>query len=248
MVAMGLRHRRHDRVRDGHLPQRRCRRRPAGHRPGTITAGGRPPPGHLLGLPQGLPVAGLHRRRGPVVVLCSYPAVFPAGRGRSPRGARRLVRRVDRADRGAVPGAPRAGGHHAGHRRPPATPPGRWQRAFTDIDAHRILQASDAAKGLLHPAAAKVIATLSNEWDGLARHQELPQLPLDNYPDVAVMPRFRAGRGCFRWPGRWPGRVVRHNHRASRNASSSSLAVYRPRRVRGGAVRSSARCLSSRSA
>ena len=57
---------------------------------------------------------------------------------------------------------------------------GRWQRAFTDIDAHRILQASDAAKGLLHPAAAKVIATLCNEWDGLARHQDLPQLPLDN--------------------------------------------------------------------
>ncbi len=57
---------------------------------------------------------------------------------------------------------------------------GRWQRAFADIDAHRILQASDAAKGLLHPAAAKVIATLNNEWDGLARHQDLPQLPLDN--------------------------------------------------------------------
>jgi transposase len=57
---------------------------------------------------------------------------------------------------------------------------GRWQRAFADIDAHRILQASDAAKGLLHPAAAKVIATLNNEWDGLARHQDLPHLPLDN--------------------------------------------------------------------
>jgi transposase len=57
---------------------------------------------------------------------------------------------------------------------------GRWQRAFTGIDAHRILQASAAAKGLLHPAAAKVIATLCNEWDGLARHQDLPQLPLDN--------------------------------------------------------------------
>ena len=57
---------------------------------------------------------------------------------------------------------------------------GRWQRAFTDIDAHRMLQASDAAKGLLHPAAAKVIATLTSEWDGLARHQDLPQLPLDN--------------------------------------------------------------------
>ena len=57
---------------------------------------------------------------------------------------------------------------------------GRWQRAFTDIDAHRILQTSDAGKGLLHPAAAKVIATLNNEWDGLAHHQDLPQLPLDN--------------------------------------------------------------------
>src|SRR6266571_2250669 len=30
------------------------------------------------------------------------------------------------------------------------------------------------------PAAGKVIATLNNEWDGLARHQDLPQLPLDN--------------------------------------------------------------------
>ncbi len=72
---------------------------------------------------------------------------------------------------------------------------GRWQRAFADIDAHRILQASDAAKGLLHPAAAKVIATLTSEWDGLARHQELPQLPLDNYPDAAVMPGSGPGVG-----------------------------------------------------
>src|SRR5215472_6279692 len=57
---------------------------------------------------------------------------------------------------------------------------GRWQRAFADIDAHRVLQASDARKGLLHPAAAKVIATLTCEWPGLGCHQELPQLRLDN--------------------------------------------------------------------
>ena len=37
-----------------------------------------------------------------------------------PRGARRLVRRVDRADRGTVPGAPRARGYRTGHRRPRA--------------------------------------------------------------------------------------------------------------------------------
>ena len=74
---------------------------------------------------------------------------------------------------------------------------GRWQRAFTDIDAHRILQASDAGKGLMHPAAAKVIATLSNEWDGLARHQDLPQLPLDNNPAERALRTPVIGRKNF---------------------------------------------------
>ena len=96
---------------------------------------------------------------------------------------------------------------------------GRWQRAFTGIDAHRILQASDAAKGLLHPAAAKVIATLNNEWDGLARHQELPQLPLDNYHrgTSAAHPGDRPQELLrLRCPmGRPPGRrrLDRHRHR-----------------------------------
>ena len=71
----------------------------------------------------------------------------------------------------------------------------RYQRAFTSLDAARIQQTGLAGDGLLHPAAARVIATLSNEWDGLARHQDLPQLPLDNYPDAAVMPRSGPGGG-----------------------------------------------------
>ena len=74
---------------------------------------------------------------------------------------------------------------------------GRWQRAFADIDAHRILQAADAAKGLLHPAAAKVIATLTSEWDGLVRHQELPQLPLDNNPAERALRTPVIGRKNF---------------------------------------------------
>ena len=74
---------------------------------------------------------------------------------------------------------------------------GRWQRAFADIDAHRILQVSDAAKGRLHPAAAKVIATLDNEWDGLARHQQLPQLPLDNNPAERALRTPVIGRKNF---------------------------------------------------
>ena len=48
---------------------------------------------------------------------------------------------------------------------------------------------------MLHPAAAKVIATLNNEWDGLRRHRDLPFLDLDNYPDVAVMPKSGLGGG-----------------------------------------------------
>ena len=48
----------------------------------------------------------------------------------------------------------------------------RYHRAFDDIDAARILETTMAGK--LHPAAAKVIATLNNEWEGLRRHRDLP--------------------------------------------------------------------------
>jgi transposase len=86
---------------------------------------------------------------------------------------------------------------------------GRWRRAFTDIDAHRMLQASDAGKGLLHPAAAKVIATLSNEWDGLARHQDLPQLPLDNNRAERALRTPVIGRKNFYGSGaRWAARLA----------------------------------------
>ena len=126
---------------------------------------------------------------------------------------------------------------------------GRWQRAFADIDAHRILQASDAAKGLLHPAAAKVIATLSNEWDGLARHQDLPQLPLDNntrgksaaHPGDRPQELLRLRRRMGRSPGR--RRVDRHRHRrparhrAPRPADRLPAGLRRTRRHRPGRSR-----------
>ena len=93
--------------------------------------------------------------------------------------------------------------------RPARIVAGRWQRAFTDIDAHRILQASDAAKGLLHPAAAKVIATLNNEWDGLARHQDLPQLPLDNNIAERALRTPVIGRKNFYGSGaRWAAHLA----------------------------------------
>ena len=86
---------------------------------------------------------------------------------------------------------------YAAHARLAAAPEGasghaRAAKAFgaalDEIDAHRRIQG--ARPDLLHPAAAKVLATLDREWDGLAAHRDFPGLPLDNCSDVAVMPNF----------------------------------------------------------
>ena len=179
MVAVGLRHRRHHRVRDGHLPQRRCRRRPAGHRPGADRAGG----GRRLVIS-----SDFHKAYQSLACINGVDPLWCWAHIRRyflRAGAAQPEALGDWCDAWTERIAVLYRAHHALAATMPGTDAhadaaGRWQRAFTDIDAHRILQASDAAKGLLHPAAAKVIATLSNEWDGLARHQDLPQLPLDN--------------------------------------------------------------------
>jgi len=49
--------------------------------------------------------------------------------------------------------------------------------ALGAIDAARHRGAADEA---LHPAARKVLVTLDHEWEGLARHEQFPELPLDN--------------------------------------------------------------------
>ena len=59
------------------------------------------------------------------------------------------------------------------------------------------------------PAAAKVIATLSNEWDGLARHQDLPQLPLDNNEAERALRTPVIGRKNFYGSGaEWAARLA----------------------------------------
>jgi len=64
----------------------------------------------------------------------------------------------------------------------PATPAhhaatAAFEQALTVMDTVRQQQAAGPG---LHPAAAKVLATLDREWDGLARHRDFPDLPLDN--------------------------------------------------------------------
>lgn len=54
---------------------------------------------------------------------------------------------------------------------------GAFEAALRAIDTAR---RAEAAIHSLHPAAKKVLATLDREWDGLARHQDFPDLDLDN--------------------------------------------------------------------
>jgi transposase len=58
-----------------------------------------------------------------------------------------------------------------------ATATAAFEQALTVIDTVRQQQAAGPS---LHPAAAKVLATLDREWDGLARHRDYPDLALDN--------------------------------------------------------------------
>ena len=67
-----------------------------------------------------------------------------------------------------------------------------WDEAITAIDQARKKQA--AAPGLQEPAR-KALATLDREWDGLIAHRDYPMVSLDNYPDVAVMPKSGPGGG-----------------------------------------------------
>ena len=60
------------------------------------------------------------------------------------------------------------------------------------IDAARKKQM--AAPGLQGPAK-RALATVDREWDGLTAHREYPMVSLDNYPDVAVMPKSGPGGG-----------------------------------------------------
>ena len=241
-------HRRHHRVRDGHLPQRRCRRRPAGHRPGADRAGGRP---------RLVISSDFHKAYQSLACIDGVDPLWCWAHIRRyflRAGAAQPEALGDWCDAWTERIAVLYRAHHALAATMPGTDAhadaaGRWQRAFTDIDAHRILQASDAAKGLLHPAAAKVIATLSNEWDGLARHQDLPQLPLDNnkrgksaaHPGDRPQELLRLRRRMGRRPGR--RRVDRHRHRrparhrAPRPADRLPAGLRRTRRHRPGRSR-----------
>jgi transposase len=58
-----------------------------------------------------------------------------------------------------------------------ATATAAFEQALAVMDTARRQQ---MAGPVLHPAAAKVLATLDREWDGLTRHRDFPDADLDN--------------------------------------------------------------------
>ena len=107
---------------------------------------------------------------------------------------------------------------YAAHRRLASAPEGSPQAARADaafgaaldeIDAHRRIQGR--RPDLLHPAAAKVLATLDREWDGLAAHREFPSLPLDNNTAERAIRTPVVGRKNYSGSGaRWSADLAGH--------------------------------------
>ncbi len=185
--------------------------------------------------------------RGPLVISSDFYSVYRSFSeldGVTPLWCfahirRRFIRAGDahRKELGAWADAwtARIGTLYAAHRQLAAAPEGTpgharaaaaFEAALEDIDAHRRIQGR--RPDLLHPAAAKVLATLDREWDGLARHREFPGLPLDNNTAERAIRTPVAGRKNYSGSGaRWAAdlagrawtilgtaRIAGHNPRA----------------------------------
>jgi hypothetical protein len=112
----------------------------------------------------------------------------------------------------------RIGVLYAAHRRLATAPAGTsgharaaaaFGAALDEIDSHRRIQG--ARPDLLHPAAAKVLATLNREWEGLAAHRDFPGLPLDNNTAERAIRTPVVGRKNYNGSGsRWAADLAGH--------------------------------------
>ncbi len=147
----------------------------------------------------GVRAGQLPEGRGPLVLSSDFYSVyqsFSEVEGVTPLWCwahirRRFIRAGDAHRKNLGPWAAawtaRIGVLYAAHRALAAAPEGTseharaeaaFEAALEEIDAHRRIQ--QRRPDLLHPAAAKVLATLDREWGGLSRHRVFPDLPLDN--------------------------------------------------------------------
>jgi transposase len=126
---------------------------------------------------------------------------------------------------------------YAAHRRLAAAPEGASEHAraaaafeaLEEIDAHRRIQG--ARPDLLHPAAAKVLATPDREWDGLAAHRGFPGLPLDNNTAERAIRTPVVGRKNYGGSGsRWAAELAGH---ARAILGTARIAGHNPRAYLG---------------
>jgi len=177
-------------------------------------------------------VAGgqLPEGRGPLVISSDFYSVYRSFSeidGVTPLWCWSHIRRyfiragdAHRKELGAWAGAwtARIGVLYAAHRALAAAPQGSpaaaraaaaFEAALDQIDAHRRIQGR--RPDLLHPAAAKVLATLDREWDGLAAHRDFPALPLDNNIAERAIRTPVVGRKNYSGSGaRWAADLAGH--------------------------------------
>jgi transposase len=168
--------------------------------------------------------------RGPLIISSDFSSVcqsFSGIDGVTPLWCRAHIRRrfiragdAHRENLGPWAGARvnRIGVLYAAHKRLAAAPEGTpgharaaaaFEAALDEIDAHRRIQGR--RPDLLHPAAAKVLATLDREWEGLARHRDFPDLPLDNNTAGRAIRTPVAGRKNYNGSGsRWAADLAGH--------------------------------------
>jgi transposase len=147
----------------------------------------------------GVSAGALPAGRGPLALTSDFYSVyqsFSETEGVTPLWCwahirRKFIRAGDAHRKNLGPWAEawvmRIGVLYAAHKKLAAAPAGSseharaataFDAALAEIDAHRRIQL--ARPDLLHPAAARVLAALDREWDGLAAHRDFPDLPLDN--------------------------------------------------------------------
>jgi transposase len=168
--------------------------------------------------------------RGPLIISSDFYSVYQSFSdidGVTPLWCwahirRRFIRAGDahRKNLGPWAGAwvNRIGVLYAAHRRLAAAPDGTseharavaaFKAALDEIDTHRRIQGR--RPDLLHPAAAKVLATLDREWEGLAAHRDFPDLPLDNNTAERAIRTPVVGRKNYNGSGaRWAADLAGH--------------------------------------
>jgi transposase len=77
------------------------------------------------------------------------------------------------------------------------------------LDAIDVVRQKEAGDTTLHHAARKVLATLDHEWEGLARHEEFLELPLDNNAAERALRNPVVGRKNYYGSGsRWAAELA----------------------------------------